>query len=327
MIKKVLLILLFFSPKTIYSQNYSFNSDTLDLKTNEKVLKHKQLIISCMDNILSQKPKQISTSAKNCFDLQLKLNYNPTYGYNLNANPEKLIKGGNMAYKVIYFAGLTKLRLEYPELLENDTLLTLKSIELFVDYYTKPENNVNFSKEREYVSKLLEDNKLSLYVNNLFISSNSTHLINKPIIENSQIELLKRYKEKLNKLPDSLNYELYHHKYSNGSLKMLAIGKKVEIENKIAIAYLDSALFFHKNSTIKIISYTDSYGRPTGWKKFDKQGNLTEEANFLRYNVNQEAPEFTIKYYKNQLITNEGVYIYYNSKKRKLIGDYKKYSN
>lgn len=173
----IIAIIIVFSCQNINSQNldkkyYQFNADTIDLSTNEKVLQHKQLIINCMDYMLSHKSSNISNANLNCFDLILNLNDNPTYNvFNLDAYPVKLTKGGSMSYAAIYWAGLTKLKLEQPELLNNDTLLAFKSIELFVDYYMNPKNKIRLSKERKYVANLRSEQNLDVYVEQLFIET------------------------------------------------------------------------------------------------------------------------------------------------------------
>ncbi|WP_297096871.1 hypothetical protein [uncultured Draconibacterium sp.] len=318
-------LLLILSVQITYSQvenkdYFKFNTDTIDLSSNEKVLNQKEFILNCMDYILDNKSSHISIAHSNCFKIILKLNENKDYNvYNLDADPLELIKGGNMAYQVVYWAGLTKLRLENPQLIENDSLLALASIELFVDYYSKPENNVHLSKERKLVANLKTENELGEYIHNLIIETTLRRSKQKPTKELPQKELVDKYRERLEKIPDSLGYELFYYRYANGNLKMLAIGKKVKVEKSIAIAYLDSALFFHKNSIPKVISYVDSIGRPTGWKKFNKQGELIEIADFEIYNTELKAPEFLIKYFENGKQTKEATYVYYTSKKKKLI--------
>ncbi len=317
----LLILLVQISYSQINTKDYfKFNSDTIDLSSGDKIINQKQFIINCMDYVLDNKSNHVSMAKSNCYRILLKLNENSEYNiYNLDAYPSKLIRGGNMAYQVIYWAGLTKLRIENPELLENDSLLALEAIELFVDYYTKPENNVHLSKERKLVAELRAKDELGGYVQTLINETASKKSKQKATKDLPQKELVYEYLERFDKLPDTLKYELFYYRYNNGNLSMLAIGKKVEVNEETAIAYLDSALFFHENSMPKVISYTDSIGRPTGWKKFNEQGELIEKADFMKYNNEFEAPEFKVKYFENNNIIKEAIFVYYTSEQKKLI--------
>ena len=80
-----------------------------------------------------------------------------------------------MAYASVYWVGQTKLKLENPELIGNDSLLVSKSVELFLDYCFDENNNVHISKERKRVQELREQGELDLYIKELIDESEKSN--------------------------------------------------------------------------------------------------------------------------------------------------------
>jgi len=151
---------------------FNFNPDTLDFSSNDKVLKQKTFIINCMDYILTHKPGHLSLAKTHCLGVILKLNENDTYNITkMDIYPVKLVQGGNMAYEVVFWAGLTKCRLTDPELLMNEKELLKRSIDLFLDYCNMPDNKVILSKERKEAIKFKESNNLKSYIEKLYLDN------------------------------------------------------------------------------------------------------------------------------------------------------------
>jgi len=152
--------------------DFRFNPDTLDLSTTEKIYRQKDFLINCMSYYLSKNVGNLSQERMNCFKVFLNLSWNDDFKTGLvKYHPRKLIRGMNMAYASVYWLGQTKLKLENPDLIENDSLLVSKSVELFLDYCFDEDNNVHISKERKRVQDLREQGELALYIKELIAES------------------------------------------------------------------------------------------------------------------------------------------------------------
>jgi hypothetical protein len=173
--KTFFIALLTYLSLTVNAQNtekdyYRFDVDTIDLSSTEKINSQKEFLINCMNYYLSQKIGYPSQEEMNCFNVFLKLSRNNDFNTGLvKYYPRKLIRGMNMAYSSVYWVGQTKLKLENPYLMGNDSLLVSKSVELFLDYCFYKNNRVHLSKERKRVQKLREEGKLDLYINELIV--------------------------------------------------------------------------------------------------------------------------------------------------------------
>lgn len=175
--KTFFIALLTYFSLTVNAQNteksyYRFDVDTIDLSSTEKINSQKEFLINCMNYYLSKKIGYPSQEEMNCFAVYLKLSWNDDFNTGLEKYyPRKLIRGMNSVYATKYEVGQTKLKLENPDLLENDSLLVSKSVELFLDYCFDKSNKVHLSKERKRVEKLREEGKLNLYINELITDS------------------------------------------------------------------------------------------------------------------------------------------------------------
>lgn len=171
--KPILLLLFTYFSVAVLSQNidkdeFIFDVDTIDVSSTEKIFNQKDFLIKCMDFYLSKSVGNISQQRMNCLYLFLKLNRVDDFrGDLMKYQPHKLIRGGNTAYAFIYHVGQTKLKLEYPEYIDNDLLLLSKSVELFLDYCFDKTNKVHISKERKRVYNLRQEGKLDLYISEL----------------------------------------------------------------------------------------------------------------------------------------------------------------
>lgn len=169
--EQILILLMLFVSIFSNAQNFEkldFNPDTLDFSSTDKICKQKDFLIRCMDFYLSKRYGDLSEARMKCFKVFVKLNSNSDFRVErIQIQPRKLISGGNMANRTIYWIGQTKLQLEDKNLLVNDSLLVSKSVELYLDYCFNKNNKVPLTSEMKRVNQLRETGFLNRYIKQL----------------------------------------------------------------------------------------------------------------------------------------------------------------